>query len=135
MEKQVNKRVLALKDEYGLNTVEFCAKANVSNGTLANIQKGENINAKTIASIVNGFGLNRDWLLTGKGEKLANEKLEETNPYKDALVNELKSQVTYLQEMLKMALSGKVPANFNKGLAYIGLHTSRALNSAVNLKN
>ena len=96
--------------------VQFCGKSKISTFTLNKIKNNEEITAKIVNAVIENLNVNKDWLLTGKG-KMFNETpkagLVDANPYKDALVAELKSQVEYLKEMLKMALAGKNP-NFRK---------------------
>lgn len=120
MENTVNKRIMLLKKELGLTDVQFCGRADISTFTLHKIKNNEEISQKIVFSIIDAdFNVNKEWLLTGKGKMFAEAKQavqEVQNPYRDALVSELKQQVTYLQEMLKMALGGKLPANFRNAL-------------------
>lgn len=125
MENSVNTRVLMLKTELRLTDIQFCGRANISTFTLNKIKNNEEVTIKVINSIIQSLNVNKDWLLTGKG-KMFNEPLpgaasllagakSDFNPYKDALVAELKGQVVYLQEMLKLALGNK-NANFLKAI-------------------
>ncbi len=125
MENTVNSRVLLLKTHLNLNRSEFSNKANISLSTFDNISTGHNIYPKTINAISQAFNANRDWLLTGHGDMFVEPKhtavgFGTENPYKDALVAELKSQVEYLKEMLKMTMGGKNP-NFRKAIEYANM--------------
>lgn len=120
MENTVNSRILLLKSELGFTTMDFCSKAKISSGTFQNIRINENVNQRTLNLIIENLNVNRDWLMHGKGKMFNEAKhtavgMGAENPYKDALVAELKSQVEYLKEMLKMAIAGKNP-NFLKAL-------------------
>lgn len=114
MENTVNSRVLLLKKELGLSNNEFCLQSKISTSTLYSIQSGVDMKSKTITAIAEAFNINKDWLINGKG-KMLNEKIKEisANPWKDALISELKEEVTYYRELLKM-MAGNKAANFLK---------------------
>lgn len=140
MENTVNSRVLLLKTHLGLGNNEFAIKANISTTTVWNIQNGGEINPKTIRNISEALNVNKEWLLTGKG-KMFNDPKETIlamveNPYKDALVAELKQQNERLtkqnewfQSLINQLTAGLKP-NFLKGtwLAALnkGVQVSRA---------
>lgn len=67
MKATINDRICLLKSESGLSNLEFCHQAKISNGTLHNIQSGENVSPKTIQTICEALNLNKKWLLTGEG--------------------------------------------------------------------
>lgn len=120
MESTVNKRIVAMLKTLNLDELEVAKRIGKHPSTLYRIVNGENVPSRTTVKLIaDAIGVNYDYLMTGKGESLMqkNAKTEVIyeNPYKDALVSELKSQVEYLKEMLKMALSGKNP-NFLKGI-------------------
>jgi len=100
MENTVNSRVLLLKKELGLSNNEFCMQAKISTSTLYSIQNGVDMKSKTITAIAEAFNINKDWLLNGKG-KMLNEKNKETtnvDPWKDALVSQVKEENNRLQK-------------------------------------
>lgn len=57
-----------LKTHLGLGNNEFASKANISTTTLWNIQNGGEIAPKTIKNICEAINVNKEWLLTGKGQ-------------------------------------------------------------------
>ncbi len=126
METTVNSRVQLLKTELRLNTMEFCAKAKISNGTFYNINNGENVNQKTLNSIIECLNVNPDWLMHGNG-KMFNEAPKHTgvgvgikNPWQDETYNNLQrensrlvDQLKFYQDMVGKFMSGIKP-NFHK---------------------
>jgi len=123
MENTVNERVLMLKTHFNLNNLEFCTKADISIGSMSNIQNGGNLSSKLLRNICEAFNANKDWLLTGKG-KMFNESKTNAggaeNPYKDALVAELKQanerlieQNKWFQQLVNQ-LTGGLKPNFRK---------------------
>jgi len=117
MEKSVNERIRKLRLEHlSLNQTEFCNKVDINVATLSRIENSETTpNIKTINSIMRAFSVNRDWMYNGKGEvfESANKAQSNANPWEDALVSELKEEVNYLREMLKMSMN---KGNFRKVL-------------------
>ena len=95
MKATINERILLLKTQLGLSNLDFCHKANISNGTLHNIQNNENVSPKTIKIICESLNLNKNWLLTGKGEMFAPEVTSE------------KSNVSKALELLEQQLAKK----------------------------
>lgn len=130
MENTVNERVLLIKKELNLTDQAFCIKTGISTGTLQNIKKGENVNSKTIQSIVLSLNLSEKWLFEGIGEKYnSNERpsiihSSNDNPWKDALVSQLKDENSFLKDQLKMMREMiqiiKPQANFHNGNVYSG---------------
>lgn len=125
METTVNSRIQVLKSELRLNTMDFCAKAKISNGTFHNIKIGENVNQRTLNNIIENLNVNPDWLINGKGKMFADAPKMEANgsvidPWKDALVMQVKEensrlveQVRWLQQMVSQFTNGVKP-NFLK---------------------
>lgn len=102
MKDTINNRIMLLKTDSGLTNLEFCHAANISHGTLNNIQNGENVSPKTIKAICDALHVNKDWLMTGKGEKHNTtpkaEQNEAQNPWRDALVSQIKDENNRLQK-------------------------------------
>jgi len=140
MENTVNSRVLLLKTHLGLGNNEFATKANISTTTVWNIQNGGEINPKTIRNICEALNVNKEWLLNGKGKMFNEAKHNATgmgieNPYKDALVAELKQanerlieQNKWFQNLVNQLTSGLKP-NFPKALkeAFVIANNNNAL--------
>ncbi len=128
MLKQVNQRVLVLKSEMRLTDIDFCNKCGLSIGTLHRIKNDVEISNKMIVSISQGLNVSKEWLLTGEGEMFLSQVNEETlgmNPWKDALISELKGEVEFLRKLL-LNVTGQSVANFNDafGLAATLLESS-----------
>lgn len=97
MKNGVNQRILLLKSELDCTSVEFCAKAKISNGTLANIQNGEPIGQKTIRTIADALKVNKEWLLTGNGDR----KLTVVRDDQDDEINSFQKALKLLEEQLR----------------------------------
>lgn len=85
MGNPVNKRVLMLKTHLGLTDIEFCGRASISTGTLQKLKGSEQVTHRVLNAIITAFNVNKDWLMTGKGEMIAEEKEEAitNDPWKD----------------------------------------------------
>lgn len=123
MKQTINQRLKEVRENLGLSQADFAARAGISSPTIWNIENTDReTSTKTIRSIVEAFNINPEWLNSGKGDmflaaKIASESGSEINPWKDALVTELKEEVQYLRELLKVAM-GK--ANFPQTLNFAG---------------
>lgn len=129
MKQSVNQRVKLLRNELNLSQAQFSAQSSLSGSIISKIETGEQfVTDRAIRSISTSFNTNPEWLKTGKGEMFIEGKrplprMEQfipqgavvTNPWKDALVTELKEEVTYLRKLLEMAM-GKGNPNFRKAL-------------------
>ena len=113
----VNSRVMLLKTKLKLTQNEFCFKAKISSGTLHNIRKGGIVSDKMQESICEGLNVNPKWLENGEGEiflPAIETQNEQFNPWKDALVNQMKEENLTLRQQIDkltnivMNLSGKV---------------------------
>lgn len=132
-ELTVNQRIMLLKKELNLTDLEFCYQSAISTGTYHRIRNGEKVSEKVLDQISHAFNMSDEWLLTGKGPRqpemafsahsdsaaIRDKKSVRDNPYRDALILELKEQITYLQDMLKMAIGNSKP-NFPSPLYYPG---------------
>lgn len=115
----VNSRILLLKTHLGLGFNEFYQKADISSSTLLGIQNGTEIKKSTAKKIANGLNANLNWILRGEGEMFnaaTQTQTEAQNPWRDALVSELKDQVTKKDAMIDklLALLGGGKVNFPK---------------------
>lgn len=122
--KSVNQRIKELRDHLNLSQSDFAVQAMLSIGSVWNI---ENTNAapspRTLKAIIQAFNVNQEWLKTGKGEMFSPEKpaiQESVDPWETALIKELKEEVQYYRELLKLMASGG-KANFRKALNYAAL--------------
>lgn len=129
MENTVNERVLMLKTHFNLGRNDFASKAGISPTTYDSIVNGNNVYPKTIKSIITAFNVNTDWLLHGKGKMFNAEPKEapSNDPWKDALVMQVKEENTRLQRELERVwqmvqhLTGGAKPNFLKAFNGSGL--------------
>lgn len=117
MENTVNQRVILLKTHLEWNNQEFCEKTGLATSTLWNIQKGIDMKPKTIRAIVEKTGVNKEWLLTGKGNMLRTDTglteaaKKENDHYQrgtvevwqDATYKSLQDQIQSLKDEVKKA--------------------------------
>lgn len=83
MGNPVNKRVLMLKTQLGLTDIEFCGRASISTGTLQKLKGSEQVTPRVLNSIITAFNVNRDWLMTGKGDLFAIDTQQVDVDYKN----------------------------------------------------
>lgn len=77
MEETINQRVIKLRKMLYLNQRSFAEKVGITQTSLSMIENGGGISSKTIKKITENLGVNRQWLMEGKGEILKDEKKEE----------------------------------------------------------
>ena len=66
----MNERIASLRKEMGLTQKQFGERSGVQRGTVANYERGRNIpNETVLLMICREFGVRREWLETGEGEK------------------------------------------------------------------
>ncbi len=66
----MNERIASLRKEMGLTQKQFGERIGVQRGTVANYERGRNIpNETVLLMICREFGVRREWLETGEGEK------------------------------------------------------------------
>ncbi len=72
--KQVGRRIKELRDELGLSQDEFGAKLGMTRSAISKIEKGWSaVTEKNVMLISQRFGVNKKWLLTGKGAMFKEE--------------------------------------------------------------
>jgi transcriptional regulator with XRE-family HTH domain len=118
MENNVNQRVKLLRKTLGISQEKFANELELSLISVNRMEKGSEVSLKTVKKIVEKFGISEKWLSEGIGELEVNLPIKEevyVNPYKDALVRELKEEVDFLRQLLKniTGTSQSVRANFN----------------------
>lgn len=79
----IGKRVLEIRKEFKLSREAFGLKIGVQGSVIRNIEENNNkkINEPLLISISAQYGINKDWLLYGKGDKYIKTK--------DSLIEEL----------------------------------------------
>jgi transcriptional regulator with XRE-family HTH domain len=71
MENVIGKRLKQFREQYGLNQGEFSRKINISQTTVSRVESGEKKPSKAFLNAIEvGFGINPEWVLTGRGSML-----------------------------------------------------------------
>jgi transcriptional regulator with XRE-family HTH domain len=66
---EIKERIQEIRRELGISLRDFAKRIYISRSLLSGIEQGKkNINDRTIQLISTEFNVNKDWLLTGKGE-------------------------------------------------------------------
>jgi len=69
MAEKTQDRLIKIRESLGLTQKEFCKGIYVSQTYYSNIENGnKKINDRVIALITSQYGVNKEYLLTGKGE-------------------------------------------------------------------
>lgn len=116
MEKQILKRILQLKQEQHLSDIDFAGKAKTSVGTLNRIVRAADkddldskIKPQTIKDIARNLGASLEWVMTGRGEKMAiadqNEQTWKDEAYATLMAtnNFLQRKIDELMQMQSQA--------------------------------
>lgn len=131
MKTTENQRVKLVRESLLLTQPQFAKCLDSSVSAIAKIEGGAvEVTPKFLNKISQTFNINPSWIKTGEGKSFMSGTLEENitrvntllgsnhgtiNPWENALVKELKEEVTYLRELLRMAVGGKsASANFKK---------------------
>jgi transcriptional regulator with XRE-family HTH domain len=113
MKKQtMGDRLRLLRTTYRLSQAKFASAVKLSGVAISNMETGVALNPypSTLESIAKKFGTTHEWLTEGKGDMLPNgmvdldEKSEvTTDPWKDALVTQLKSEADAWKQKYEQA--------------------------------
>lgn len=135
MESTVNERIKMLRNSLnGMSQQDFANRLGVTNLTVLRWEKGQKISNKQLNKISEVFGISFEWLAKGTGEMNLNfpfnfEKEKTDNPWKDALVSQLKDENSFLKDQLKMMREMiqiiKPQANFHNGIDLAGVFIER----------
>lgn len=108
--------VKAVRQATGLNQEDFAKALGVSTSIVAKVESEAASADNLLSNISKKIGISIENILNGNIPKeivlLTDDK---NNPWRDALVNELKEEVSYYRELLKIMASGKNP-NFLKAI-------------------
>ena len=117
---KMNERLVVVREALGFTQREFCKGIYVSQSYYAQIETGVRpLNDRIITLIAGQYGINREYLLTGKGEMFTEDLpdlhlqqlLEIFNelekPFKEYIV----SQIKQLVETIKKSKSGEEEEN------------------------
>jgi transcriptional regulator with XRE-family HTH domain len=128
MEISVNQRIIQLRNYLGLTQQDFADRINATQATIWRLEAGKTTpRQKTLSDIANIFHVNRDWLINGIGEMSfseSEEKQEQNNPWKEALVSQLKEENSFLRKQLNLMeaiIRQQIPqVNFNTAFGLAG---------------
>jgi transcriptional regulator with XRE-family HTH domain len=119
MKTTVNERIKELRIELGLNQTQFAVGCELSLPQISRIENNLDfeVSEKTLKQIRKAYNVNPEWLKSGKQPMLLEvkrEPIEAPNPWKEALISEMKEEITYLRGALMSAL-GNNP-NFREAI-------------------
>jgi transcriptional regulator with XRE-family HTH domain len=112
MAKEIKERIKNVRDALSVSQRDFARRIFISQSLLGDIELGKrNINDRTIQLITTEFKVNKDWLLTGKGQMFCAEppdlQLEKLlsifhqldKPLRDYLLDQSKGLLKIQKEM------------------------------------
>jgi transcriptional regulator with XRE-family HTH domain len=124
-----NDRVISLLKTLKIDEVEASRRVGKHSATLYRITNKDHEPTKTTLKIIaDKLGASYDWLLTGRGEMFSTDSFgqDAMNPWKDALVSQIKEENSRLQkeverlwQMISFHTSGTKP-NFLKVIEFPG---------------
>jgi hypothetical protein len=127
MQNTSNDRVIALLKSLKIDEVEAAKRIGKDASTLYRITGKKNAPTKTtLQTIAKALAANYNWLLTGSGDMFGTESEKSQNPWKDALVEQIKSENSRLETelsrvwaMVNHLTGGKMP-DFRKAIEEAG---------------
>lgn len=98
----MNERIKDIRKKEGLSQQKFADKLGIARGNIAAYEVGKNSPSDAAVSLIcSKFNVNKDWLLTGKGDMydvpedevadVVSDLLEEDNPFYDLIVGIMKT--------------------------------------------
>lgn len=98
----MNERIKDIRKKEGLSQQKFADKLGIARGNIAAYEVGKNAPSDAVISLIcSKFNVNKDWLLTGKGDMydvpedevaaVVSDLLEESNPFYDIIISIMKS--------------------------------------------
>jgi transcriptional regulator with XRE-family HTH domain len=111
----IKERIMKVRTALGISQRDFAQRIFISHALLGGIELGNrNVNERTIQLIATEFKVNREWLLTGKGDMFA-------SPPPDLQLEKLLAIFNQLDQPLRDYLLAQ-----SKGLLKIQQETMRA---------
>lgn len=134
MENEANQRVKVMRDYLGLSQNEFANAINSTPVTISRIENGSTpLSKKNIIAMISAFGISKEWLINGVGE-MTFEKVElpakEVNPWRDALVQQLQEEISFLREIVSNMSKSK-SGSFLKDIAPVGVFGNKNISNIV----
>lgn len=98
----MNERIKEIRKKEGLSQQKFADKLGIARGNIAAYEVGKNSPSDAVISLIcSKFNVNKEWLLTGKGDMydvpedevaaVVSDLLEESNPFYDIIISIMKS--------------------------------------------
>lgn len=98
----MNERIKDIRKKEGLSQQKFADKLGIARGNIAAYEVGKNAPSDAVISLIcSKFNVNKDWLLTGKGDMydvpedeiaaVVSDLLDESNPFYDIIISIMKS--------------------------------------------
>lgn len=98
----MNERIKDIRKKEGLSQQKFADKLGIARGNIAAYEVGKNAPSDAVISLIcSKFNVNKDWILTGKGDMydipedevaaVVSDLLEESNPFYDIIISIMKS--------------------------------------------
>lgn len=141
MENTVNERIKLLRNTLQLSQTEFAGKTGMSSPGVWKLEQGETKpRSSTLVNIANTFGVDKDWLIEGKGELTFKDvpEAKPTSSWKDEAYRRLEEQkehltneVKFLRELLLNMSKGKVSENFLNAFVKAGILPERNIGESV----
>lgn len=129
MKTTVNTRMRALREALKMTQSEFADALNISSALVGKMENGViDVSDNTISKACQAFSVPIEWLEHGKGE-MSFRKTEKPrdlrifDPARDTLYNEMKTQISFMQQVILQLTGGK--GNFLPALNVSGLHSKR----------
>lgn len=112
MKNTVNTRLSEVLKSLKIDIKEAARRTGIEHITIKRIVDGETL--KPTSGVLNqisaGLGVSFNYLYRGEGEMFESEKeVQAVNPWKDAMISQMASEIQNLREMLKLALNGSFP--------------------------
>lgn len=125
-------RVKASRRKIGINQEELGAKIGLTIGAISGIEKGISGNPETIKKIAEVVKVDYNWLLTGEGVTpegivLQSKPQTDENPWRDALVMELKEEIKFCRAIISNLTEKNFPkspklASAHLRVLHVGAH-------------
>ncbi len=127
------KRIKEVREAVGMTQSEFAEAIGKSQVSISqNEQDKTTPRVSTLNSIIKEFGVSREWIYTGDGEMFdvvaESSESDLSTPWSERAHDALKAQndqllvqVTFLQDMLRKAMSGIGEANFQNDIVLAGV--------------
>lgn len=99
----MNERIKGIRKKMGLSQSDFAERIAISRSALAKIESGENRPSdRTQMLICDKFGINREWLQTGQGERLRHCATDELIPRLQQVLSAYPAIGRAVSQMLKI---------------------------------